>query len=77
MSVCPNCGTKQNSSNAGTIIAWCVGIATMFLIGLPIFIVVVLAAIASIGANANEDFSAVADQLEQHPAVAVEQHSAN
>lgn len=77
MSVCPNCGTKQSQSNVGTIIAWCVGVAAMFFIGLPIFIVIALAAIASIGTDANEEFSTVAEQLEQHPAMVVEQHSAN
>lgn len=77
MSVCPNCGTKQTQSNTSTIIAWCVGIAAMFFVGIPVFIVVALATIASIGANANDDFSTVADQLDQHPAVVVEQHPAN
>ena len=76
MAVCPNCGTVQKTS-AGTIIAWCVGIFAVGLFALPVIVVMLLAAIAAIGADANEKFSQadthetfshVTNELSEHPA---------
>ena len=53
MSTCPNCG--HTKSGIPAILKWCIGLALFAVVGFPVLIVLLLAAVAAIGNSAAQN----------------------
>ena len=53
MATCPTCGHARSS--IPSVVKWLIGLAVVGFVGLPVFVVVCLAAIAAIGASVPTD----------------------
>ena len=62
MSRCPTCGAKQNSGTK--ILLWCFGLLLAGLASVPIMIIVILVAVASVGSNLTDEFETIATEIE-------------
>lgn len=53
MSECANCG--RGKSTATKVVLWCVGLCVAAVVGIPVTLVVLLAAVATIGRQAGSE----------------------